>query len=94
MLEISVEISCSIVVEAAIDKSTGVEQVTAFILKQRFKFCSHLYEHVLNVSHFFVGQYVITHFADALHVVPIALAENSDLSPIETLSAVKAKVTP
>ncbi|PWA50995.1 Ribosomal protein L18/L5 [Artemisia annua] len=51
----------SLRLEAAIDKSTGVEQ------------------------------YAITPFADALDVVPMALAENSDLSPIETLSALKAK---
>ncbi|PWA54484.1 SMAD/FHA domain-containing protein [Artemisia annua] len=57
----AVEISCSIAVDAATDKSPGVEQ------------------------------YAITPFADALDAVPMALAENSGLSPIETLSAVKAK---
>ncbi len=30
-------------------------------------------------------------FADALDTVPLALAENSGLSPIETLAAVKAE---
>ncbi|PWA72056.1 TCP-1/cpn60 chaperonin family protein [Artemisia annua] len=55
------EISCSIAVEAAADKYSGVEQ------------------------------YAIRAFADALDAVPIALAENSGLSPIETLSAVKGQ---
>ncbi|GKD04229.1 T-complex protein 1 subunit epsilon, partial [Tanacetum coccineum] len=35
--------------------------------------------------------YAIRAFADALDAVPMALAENSGLSPIETLSAVKAQ---
>jgi len=36
-------------------------------------------------------QYAMRHFADALETIPIALAENSGLSPIETLSEVKAE---
>eukprot|EP00456_Euglypha_rotunda_P028054 TRINITY_DN2231_c0_g1_i11.p1 TRINITY_DN2231_c0_g1~~TRINITY_DN2231_c0_g1_i11.p1 ORF type:complete len:149 (+),score=32.97 TRINITY_DN2231_c0_g1_i11:169-615(+) len=36
-------------------------------------------------------QYAMRHFADALENIPIALAENSGLSPIETLSEVKAE---
>jgi len=35
-------------------------------------------------------QYVVRAFADALDAVPMALAENSGLPPIETLSTVKA----
>src|ERR1700732_4273584 len=30
-------------------------------------------------------------FADALHAIPMALAENSGLSPIETLASVKSR---
>ena len=36
-----------------------------------------------------VEQYAIRAFAEALDAVPMALAENSGLQPIETLSAVK-----
>jgi T-complex protein 1 subunit epsilon len=39
----------------------------------------------------FVLQYAIRSFADALDAVPLALAENSGLSPIDTLTAVKAQ---
>ncbi|MFQ6640616.1 hypothetical protein Gotur_016918 [Gossypium turneri] len=38
-----------------------------------------------------VEQYAIRAFADALDAVPVALAENSGLQPIETLSAVKSQ---
>lgn len=38
-----------------------------------------------------VEQYAVRAFADALDAVPIALAENSGLAPIETLSALKAQ---
>lgn len=37
----------------------------------------------------FYLQYAIRAFADALDAIPMALAENSGLQPIETLSAVK-----
>ena len=40
---------------------------------------------------FFVVQYAIRSFADALDAVPLALAENSGLPPIDTLTAVKAQ---
>jgi len=36
-------------------------------------------------------QYAMRHFADALESIAVALAENSGLSPIETLSEVKAE---
>eukprot|EP01118_Nematostelium_gracile_P015646 TRINITY_DN6306_c0_g1_i1.p1 TRINITY_DN6306_c0_g1~~TRINITY_DN6306_c0_g1_i1.p1 ORF type:complete len:539 (+),score=181.12 TRINITY_DN6306_c0_g1_i1:41-1657(+) len=36
-------------------------------------------------------QYAVRAFADALDAVPVALAENSGLSPIETLAEVKAR---
>jgi chaperonin GroEL (HSP60 family) len=36
-------------------------------------------------------QYAIRSFADALDAVPLALAENSGLSRIDTLTAVKAQ---
>ena len=41
--------------------------------------------------HFQYMQYAIRAFADALDSVPMALAENSGLQPIETLSAVKSQ---
>eukprot|EP00249_Psilotum_nudum_P008751 c21487_g1_i1 orf=361-1968(-) len=55
------EISCSLAVEAAVDKIPGVEQ------------------------------YAMRAFADALDAVPMALAENSGLQPIDTLTTVKAQ---
>jgi T-complex protein 1 subunit epsilon len=36
-------------------------------------------------------QYAMRAFADALDMVPMALAENSGLQPINTLTAVKAQ---
>lgn len=39
----------------------------------------------------FYLQYAIRAFADALDSIPMALAENSGLQPIETLSAVKSQ---
>ena len=36
-------------------------------------------------------QYAIRAFGDALDSIPMALAENSGLQPIETLSAVKSQ---
>ena len=38
-----------------------------------------------------LDQYSMRAFADALDAVPMALAENSGLSPIETLSELKAR---
>jgi hypothetical protein len=38
-----------------------------------------------------VEQYAMRAFADALESVPLALAENSGLAPIESLTAVKAR---
>jgi len=38
-----------------------------------------------------VLQYAIRAFADALDAIPMALAENSGLQPIETLSAAKSQ---
>ena len=36
-------------------------------------------------------QYAMRAFADALDAIPMALAENSGLSPIETLAAIKSR---
>lgn len=36
-------------------------------------------------------QYAMRAFADALEAIPLALAENSGLAPIESLTEVKAK---
>jgi T-complex protein 1 subunit epsilon len=38
-----------------------------------------------------VEQYAFRAFADALDAIPLALAENSGLPPIESLAAVKAQ---
>jgi T-complex protein 1 subunit epsilon len=38
-----------------------------------------------------VEQYAVRAFADALEEIPTALADNSGLSPIETISAAKAR---
>jgi len=57
----SAEIACSIAVEAAADKTPGVEQ------------------------------YAVRAFADALDQVPMALAENSGLSPLDSLTQVKSR---
>lgn len=38
-----------------------------------------------------IEQYAMRAFADALDSVPMALAENSGLSPIETLASVKSR---
>ncbi len=38
-----------------------------------------------------IEQYAMRSFASALDAVPLALAENSGLSPIETLTAVKSR---
>ena len=38
-----------------------------------------------------VEQYAFRAFADAMDAIPIALAENSGLAPIESLSAVKSR---
>lgn len=43
------------------------------------------------MDHLCFLQYAIRAFADALDAVPMALAENSGLQPIETLSAVKSQ---
>lgn len=39
-----------------------------------------------------VEQYAMRAFADALEAVPLALAENSGLAPIESLTAVSSSV--
>ena len=38
-----------------------------------------------------IEQYAMRAFANALDMVPMALAENSGLSPIETLASVKSR---
>lgn len=82
----SAEISCSIAVEAAADRYPGVEQVGLFLWYLSLQLICRL----LNTLSFHL-QYAIRAFADALDAVPMALAENSGLQPIETLSAVKSQ---
>lgn len=51
-----------------------------------------VYKYIQSVIFFFcLQQYAIRAFADALDSIPMALAENSGLQPIETLSAVKSQ---
>ena len=38
-----------------------------------------------------IEQYAMRAFADALDAIPMALAENSGLSPIETLAEIKSR---
>lgn len=38
-----------------------------------------------------IEQYAMRAFSDALDAVPMALAENSGLSPIETLASIKSR---
>jgi len=88
----SAEIACSLAVETAADKYPGVEQVTTMC----FIFFTSVCKFKLFLTHFlnpfvFYLQYAIRAFADALDAIPMALAENSGLQPIETLSAVKAQ---
>ena len=82
----SAEIACSIAVEAAADRYPGVEQVGLFLWYLSLQLIFRL----LNILSFHL-QYAIRAFADALDAVPMALAENSGLQPIETLSAVKSQ---
>lgn len=82
----SAEIACSIAVEAAADRYPGVEQVGLFLWYLSLQLICRL----LNILSFHM-QYAIRAFADALDAVPMALAENSGLQPIETLSAVKSQ---
>jgi T-complex protein 1 subunit epsilon len=88
----SSEISCSISVEAAADRYPGVEQVSGHLLMDFFLFFSFLFCLIdTNGFYFLYLQYAIRAFADALDSVPMSLAENSGLQPIETLSAVKSQ---
>lgn len=72
------EISCSLAVEAAANKQLGAEQVRR-------------YEDQSPWSHYTTAQYAMKAFAQALEAVPLALAENSGLEPIEALTEVKAR---
>lgn len=47
---------------------------------------SEVADHIVGVE-----QYAVRAFADALDAIPLALAENSGMQPIETLTAVKAR---
>src|SRR5688500_6393724 len=67
----------------------GTLELSRYVLALKFfyeKGCN-LY---LLIKLFFI-QYAIRSFADALDAVPLALAENSGLPPIDTLTAVKAQ---
>uniref|UniRef100_A0A383W8E2 T-complex protein 1 subunit epsilon n=1 Tax=Tetradesmus obliquus TaxID=3088 RepID=A0A383W8E2_TETOB len=72
----SAEIACSLAVEAAADKVVGVEQYAMRAFA----------DNMVRVE-----QYAMRAFADALEAVPLALAENSGLPSIESLTAVKAR---
>lgn len=53
--------------------------------------CEVLFQTIIYNICLFLVQYAVRAFADALDAVPMALAENSGLQPIETLSAVKSQ---
>lgn len=74
------EIACSLAVEEA-------------VLKVRFPTTFHLDFSSDSRREQSPGleQYAMRAFADALDAVPMALAENSGLSPIETLASIKSR---
>lgn len=55
------------------------------LLKSSLNICSFLFQCPS------LEQYAMRSFADALEVIPMALAENSGLSPIQTMTEVRAK---
>jgi T-complex protein 1 subunit epsilon len=75
----SAEIACSIAVSAAADRTSGKEAVRTVHLVHIF------------MPMYFLMQHAIMAFADALDDIPMALAENSGLPPIDSLSQVKSR---
>ena len=72
------EIACSLAVEDA--------AVKVFMLLQ-----SSMVRSLIKFQSPGLEQYAMRAFADALDSVPMALAENSGLSPIETLASIKSR---
>lgn len=81
----SCELSCSIATSHEADK---VSSETYFYSDCMWKFVN---RHVQRLQISSLEQYAFRAFADALESIPLALAENSGLSPIHTLTEVKAK---
>lgn len=71
------EIACSLAVEEAAVKVSLPPDVYGWLL--------------IAVQSPGLEQYAMKAFADALDSVPMALAENSGLSPIETLASIKSR---
>jgi chaperonin GroEL (HSP60 family) len=71
-------------------RTTFWRELTDVLLTYIFKYVS-VYSQMCVVQTGGVEQYAVRAFADALDDIPMALAENSGLSPISELSAVKAK---
>lgn len=76
------EIACSIAVEDAAVKVGFFFALLGFILALKAN---------IQLQSPGIEQYAMRAFADALDSVPLALAENSGLSPIETLASIKSR---
>jgi T-complex protein 1 subunit epsilon len=74
------EIACSLAVEEAAVKVHSASSVPSSPIRSLILMQSPGLE-----------QYAMRAFADALDSVPMALAENSGLSPIETLASIKSR---
>ncbi|CAI5931368.1 unnamed protein product [Closterium sp. NIES-65] len=98
----SAELTCSLAVEAAADKVPGVEQVVCrdtrggahgspvpFSRAHFLPFCPLVALSPISCPS--TRQYAMRAFAEALEAVPMALAENSGLPPIDTVSSIKAQ---
>ena len=81
------EIACSIAVEKA---ATKVMNISLHHLKLSLCCCSHM---LISIQFQSPGleQYAMRAFSNALDTVPMSLAENSGLSPIETLASIKSR---
>lgn len=76
------EIACSIAVEDAAVKVCGQTSIVLFFFEPML---------MMLFQSPGIEQYAMRAFADALDSVPLALSENSGLSPIETLAAIKSR---
>lgn len=83
------EIACSLVVDVAADRYPGVEQVSHISTLSSSFWHMHKRKCLRHSGSYM--QYAIRAFAEALDSVPMALAANSGLQPIETLPAVKSQ---
>ncbi|KAI5287990.1 T-complex protein 1 subunit epsilon [Ascosphaera acerosa] len=80
------EISCSLAIEDVAVKVGAVLHTTSSRVLRAQPLTS-----PRNIQSPGIEQYAMRAFADALDAIPMALAENSGLNPIETLAAVKSQ---